>query len=58
MAYFQHPRGVCSFSYPDEWTPTRVISYGAFFAARFGSELLFEAFALSGPIRWKRSRGL
>lgn len=50
MRYFTHPRGLCSFSYPDQWTATPPITDGAFFAAHaFGGELLFEAFALSGP---------
>lgn len=50
MRSFTHPQGLCSFSYPEQWTPTRAITEGAFFAAQgFGGELLFEAFALLGP---------
>ena len=50
MKYFTHPQNLCSFSYSEEWTPTKVVTEGAFFAAQgSGGELLFEAFALLGP---------
>jgi hypothetical protein len=50
MSHFTHPRGLCSFAYPEEWTATHPITDGAFFAAQaFAGEILFEAFALLGP---------